>query len=92
MIIRFNKEILCDWQHPGENEWVRVIAGDNIPAISIVKSGLRQVWFPIFWNHLDYLNIFYNKNYKEFPSNKIEQAKVYVDNFLIRINNLKVFW
>jgi len=52
-----------------------------------------QVWYPGFIRRFAYLQPIYNKstNYREFEIDSIEEAMEYVDQFLIRMSNLKAF-
>ncbi len=57
----------------------------------------RYAWYPQFNNQLQLLQQIYDKstNFQEFEINEIEQAKIFVDNFLEkylnRINKLLCF-
>jgi hypothetical protein len=96
--MKFGKIKFMDWHHESSHKWIRY--EDNFPALStihIVKIYGRYTegyaWYPEFHGEMNFMNEIYayTTGFKEFKYNGENEAKKYVDDFLIRMDKLKVF-
>ena len=100
MIIKFGNIELLDWEAFSIGRWERNVSADTWAPISLIRGyPYRQeddrlyTWYPEFVKDFAFLQPIFNKstNYKEFESKDIKEAMEYVDQFLIRMANLKSF-
>jgi hypothetical protein len=97
MILQFGNTKLYDWEEHSPTRWIRNNEWDIWYPVSLKKTysfhSNGHVWYPEFFDNFLYLQPIYNisTNYKEFQIEDIKDAMAYVDQFLIRMSNLKSF-
>jgi hypothetical protein len=96
--MKVGKVELDDWIQPvvggvQYNTWIRLARGSTYSGFSIfhtcihINYGYPQKWFPEFCGELQFLEDSYQS--KQFSS--YEDAKEYVDRFLLQMDRLMVF-
>ncbi len=86
---------LRDWVYCNPHQWARY-EDERLPVgnILLIKDYKQSngIWIPIFNGEFQYLDkIYKNINPIIFEYNQEKAAMKYVDEFLIRINNLMMF-
>ena len=99
--MKFSKYTLSEWEEISPTTWRTTSATFDYPManawVLLYKIYARHsqgfAWYPEFGGELSFLQKYYDDitSFKEFKYNELEPATKYVDEFLIRMNNLKAF-
>jgi hypothetical protein len=95
--MKYHNIELSDWNNVHLGEWGRFQVKTIRPVVSIMKiysaTGVGFAWYPEFSYDFENLQKLYDNltNWKEFPYDEEKLAMKYVDDFLLKINNLRAF-
>lgn len=91
MKLKFGNLELKDWYEGGRG-WIRTSNFNGAGALMIYKRSIDppDLWIPLFISGLDYLQDIFEEKYPRLIGTD-EEAKLVVDNFLIRMSGLIAF-
>lgn len=100
--MKFGKYNLSEWEKISSTVWRSTDATLDSPVANVWifihkiygrHTEEHYAWYPEFGGKLEFINEIYayTTGFKEFKYNEENQAKKYVNEFLIRMDKLKVF-